>query len=146
MQPSSLTNLGLTAALEVLCREFSKRLDVKVDSAFDEVVLADDVRLTAYRVVQEGLTNVAKYARATQVSVRLVDDASMAALSIQDNGAGFDTARVPQIARGLAGMRFRVVSHGGRFDVTSRPGAGTTIEVRLPQIAARADAHALTAT
>src|SRR6185436_6594353 len=50
--------------------------------------------------VQEGLTNVAKYARATQVSVRLVDDASMAALSIQDNGAGFDTARVPQIARG----------------------------------------------
>jgi signal transduction histidine kinase len=146
LQPSSLTNLGLTAALEVLCREFSKRLDVKVDSAFDEVVLADDVRLTAYRVVQEGLTNVAKYARATQVSVRLVDDASMAALSIQDNGAGFDTARVPQIARGLAGMRFRVVSHGGRFDVTSRPGAGTTIEVRLPQIAARADAHALTAT
>lgn len=136
LQPSTLSNLGLTAALEVLCGEFSKRLEVKVSTSFDEVDLADDVRLTAYRVVQEGLTNVAKYARATQVSVRLVDGDQTALLSIEDNGAGFDTARVPMVARGLAGMRFRVVSHGGRFDVTSRPGSGTTIEVRLPQGAA----------
>jgi signal transduction histidine kinase len=85
-------------------------------------------------VVQEALTNVAKYARATQVGVRLVDRASLAVISIQDDGAGFDSARVPLVARGLAGMRFRVVSHGGRFDVVSRPGAGTTIEVQLPQI------------
>ena len=133
LQPSTLTNLGLTAALEVLCGEFSKRLEIKVSTSFDEVELADDVRLTAYRVVQEGLTNVAKYARATQVGVRLVDRASVAVLSIQDDGAGFDTARVPQLARGLAGMRFRVVSHGGRFDVVSHPGGGTTIEVLLPQ-------------
>jgi signal transduction histidine kinase len=133
LQPSTLTNLGLTAALEVLCGEFSKRLEIKVSTSFDEVELADDVRLTAYRVVQEGLTNVAKYARATQVGVHLVDRTSVAVLSIQDDGAGFDTARVPLVARGLAGMRFRVVSHGGRFDVMSRPGGGTTIEVQLPQ-------------
>ena len=133
LQPSTLSNLGLTAALEVLCGEFSKRLEIKVQSSFDEVELADDVRLTAYRVVQEGLTNVAKYARASTVRVQLLDDHAIAKLRIEDDGIGFDTARVPQIARGLAGMRFRVVSHGGRFDLSSLPGRGTVIEVQLPQ-------------
>jgi signal transduction histidine kinase len=142
LQPSTLTNLGLTTALEALCGEFSKRLEVKVHTSLDEVELADDVRLTAYRVVQEGLTNVAKYARATLVGVRLADRESVAVLSIEDDGVGFDPARVPQAARGLAGMRFRVVSHGGRFDVVSRPGGGTTIEVRLPQ-RARTDTDTL---
>jgi len=144
LQPSTLANLGLTAALEALCGEFSKRLEIEVNTSLDEVELADDVRLTAYRVVQEGLTNVAKYPHATQVDVRLVDRASVAVLSVQDDGAGFDTARVPLVARGLAGMRFRVVSHGGRFDVVSRPGGGATIEVQLPQ-RARADAGPLPA-
>ena len=133
LQPSTLANLGLTAALEVLCGEFSKRLEIKVQSSFDEVELADDVRLTAYRVVQEGLTNVAKYARASTVRVQLVDGDAIAKLRVEDDGVGFDTARVPQIARGLAGMRFRVVSHGGRFDLSSQPGRGTVIEVQLPQ-------------
>jgi len=142
LQPSTLTNLGLTAALEGLCGEFSKRLEIKVTTSFDEVELADDVRLTAFRVVQEGLTNVAKYARATNVGVRLDDRTSVAVLSIQDDGAGFDTARVPVVGRGLAGMRFRVVSHGGRFDVVSRPGGGTTIEVQLPQLTSRTEVDA----
>jgi len=133
LQPSLLTNLGLTAALEVLCSEFAHRLDVAMETSFDEVELADDVRLTAYRVVQEALTNAAKYAKARRVGVRLREDAAMAVIHIVDDGVGFDTARVPQVARGLAGMRFRVVSHGGRFDVASHPGRGTTIEVRLPQ-------------
>ena len=133
LQPSTLANLGLTAALETLCGEFSKRLEVKVNTSLDEVELADDVRLTAYRLVQEGLTNAAKYAHATQVGVQLVDRVSVAVLRIQDDGVGFDTARVPLVARGLAGMRFRVVSHGGRFDVVSQPGGGATIEVHLPQ-------------
>jgi signal transduction histidine kinase len=57
----------------------------------------------------------------------------MARLCIEDDGAGFDTSTVRSAARGLAGMRFRVVSHGGRFDVTSQPGRGTAIEVQLPQ-------------
>jgi signal transduction histidine kinase len=133
LQPSTLTNLGLTAALDVLCREFSKRLEIPVQTSFDEVELAPDVRLTAYRVVQEGLTNAAKYARATSVSVSLADAAGVAHLRIQDDGAGFDSTMVRSAARGLAGMRFRVVSHGGRFDVTSQPGRGTLIDVQLPQ-------------
>jgi len=134
LRPSTLSNLGLTAALEVLCGEFARRSEVKVQADIDEVSLADDVQLTAYRVVQEALTNVAKYAKAKQVTVRLRDDGGVARLSVRDDGAGFDTRGVPMRARGLAGMRFRVASHGGRLDLTSQPGEGTTIEAQLPQL------------
>lgn len=142
LRPSTLSNLGLTAALEVLCRDFARRTEVKVQTDIDEVALAEDVQLTAYRVVQEALTNVAKYARASGVSVQLRDDNSVARLSVRDDGAGFDTEGVPIRARGLAGMRFRVASHGGRLELSSRPGQGTTIEVQLPQTsAARSDSE-----
>ena len=63
--------------------------------------------------------------------------ARLARLSVRDDGAGFDTRGVPMRARGLAGMRFRVASHGGRLDLTSQPGSGTTIEAQLPQVAPR---------
>jgi signal transduction histidine kinase len=134
LRPSTLSNLGLTAALEVLCGEFARRTEVKVHTDIDEVSLADDVQLTAYRVVQEALTNVAKYAKAREVTVRLRNDGAMARLSVKDDGAGFDTGGVPMRARGLAGMRFRVASHGGRLDLASQPGQGTTIEAQLPQV------------
>jgi len=142
LQPSSLTNLGLTAALEVLCGEFARRVEVALETSFNEVDLADDVRLTAYRVVQEALTNVAKYAQARRVDVRIADAAPLAEIRVSDDGVGFDSARVPQRSRGLAGLRFRVVSHGGRFDLVSQPGAGTTITVQLPQRVAAATASA----
>lgn len=135
LRPSTLSNLGLTAALEVLCRDFARRTEVRVQTDIDEVTLAEDVQLTAYRVVQEALTNVAKYARATQVTVRLRNEAGVARLSVRDDGAGFDTQGVPMRARGLAGMRFRVGSHGGRLELSSQPGGGTTIEAHLPQSA-----------
>jgi signal transduction histidine kinase len=133
LRPSTLSNLGLNAALEVLCADFSRRTDVKVQAELDEVSMPEDVQLTAYRVVQEALTNVAKYAKAQRVTVRLRNDGQVARLSVQDDGAGFDTSGVPMRARGLAGMRFRVGSHGGRLDLTSQPGRGTTIEAQLPQ-------------
>ena len=135
LRPSTLSNLGLNAALEVLCAEFSRRTDVKVQAELGDVSLPEDAQLTAYRVVQEALTNVAKYAKAHHVTVRLQGDGEVARLSVSDDGAGFDTRGVPMRARGLAGMRFRVASHGGRLDLTSLPGQGTTIEVQLPQSA-----------
>lgn len=134
LRPSTLSNLGLTAALEVLCGEFARRSELKVHTSFDEVVMADDVQLTAYRVVQEALTNVAKYARASRVTIRLSNDGTLARLSIADDGVGFDTSGVPRVSRGLAGMRFRVASHGGRLDLHSKPSQGTTIDAQLPQL------------
>jgi signal transduction histidine kinase len=145
LRPSTLSNLGLNAALEVLCGEFARRTEVKVHTELDEASLPEDAQLTAYRVVQEALTNVAKYAKARNVTVRLRNDGGIARLSVQDDGAGFDTSGVPMRARGLAGMRFRVASHGGRLDLTSQPGQGTTIEAQLPQMAASAPEHTETA-
>jgi signal transduction histidine kinase len=133
LRPSTLSNLGLTAALEVLCAEFARRSEVKVHTELQEVSLPEDVQLTAYRVVQEALTNVAKYAKAAHVNVELRNTGASAHLRVRDDGAGFDMRGVPMRARGLAGMRFRVASHGGRLDLTSFPGQGTTIEARLPQ-------------
>jgi signal transduction histidine kinase len=145
LRPSTLSNLGLTAALEVLCGEFGRRSEVHVSTSFDEAALAPDVQLTAYRVVQEALTNVSKYARASSVTVGLRADGALARLSIEDNGVGFDTAAVPRVARGLAGMRFRVASHGGRLELQSSPGRGTTIAVQLPQLEAAATPAAVAA-
>ena len=108
LRPSTLSNLGLNAALEVLCADFSRRTEVKVQAELDDVSLPEDAQLTAYRVVQEALTNVAKYAKAQHVTVRLHSDGEVARLSVRDDGAGFDTRGVPMRARGLAGMRFRV--------------------------------------
>jgi signal transduction histidine kinase len=105
------------------------------------VSLPEDVQLTAYRVVQEALTNVAKYAKAGHVSVELRNAGGAAHLRVRDDGAGFDMRGVPMRARGLAGMRFRVASHGGRLDLTSQPGAGTTIEARLPQTSTASSDH-----
>jgi len=89
---------------------------------------------------------VAKYAKASHVTVHLRNDGDVARLSVRDDGAGFDTRGVPMRARGLAGMRFRVASHGGRLDLTSQPGNGTTIEAQLPQVSAvRAESEAASA-
>ena len=77
------------------------------------------------------------------MTVRLRDDGGVARLSVSDDGAGFDTRGVPMRARGLAGMRFRVASHGGRLDLTSQPGSGTTIEAQLPQVSTAATESAV---
>src|SRR3978361_345902 len=71
LRPSSLNNLGLKAALEILCTEFAERSEIEVITDVDELSLDDAGKLTVYRIVQEALTNVAKYARAATVDVSL---------------------------------------------------------------------------
>src|SRR3978361_2156224 len=72
LRPSSLSNLGLKAALEILCTEFAERSELEVETEVDELALDDAGKLTVYRLVQEALTNVAKYASAATVHVRVV--------------------------------------------------------------------------
>jgi signal transduction histidine kinase len=142
LRPSTLSTLGLKATLEVLCREFAQRSEVDVVTSFEDLPLSASVQLSAYRLVQESLTNVAKYAKAALVEVRLRRDGDRALLTVSDDGIGFAPAHVPVTARGLAGMRFRVQSEGGELRVDSSPGEGTTISARLPlvlQTAAAAD-------
>jgi signal transduction histidine kinase len=137
LHPTSLANLGLAAALEILCNDFARRSEIAVSTAFDELpgqALDSDGQLIVFRLVQEALTNIAKHARARQVdvAVHLQDDA--VDIEVVDDGIGFDTAAVAAGAHGLAGMRFRVQSASGELTLTSTPGRGTVVRARLPRL------------
>ena len=138
LRPSSLSNLGLTAALDILVREFSARLEIPVACELHPVNLSASAELTVYRLVQEALTNIAKYAKATEILVRLQQQESEVTILVQDNGVGFDT-QVPRLAtHGLLGMMFRVESENGVMKIDSAPGRGTSITARLPETRERA--------
>ena len=124
LRPSSLSNLGLTAALEILTREYAERAGIDVETSLEPVQLPDAAQLTVYRMVQEALTNIGKYANATKVIVRVKNYTYHAEVTVQDNGVGFDATRLPQASHGLVGMRHRVEASGGRLDINSRAGGG----------------------
>ena len=84
-----------------------------------------------YRVVQEAVTNIAKYARANQAWISLAVDARQVTLTVRDDGIGFDARTLPTSAYGLLGMRYRVEAENGRLDIVSAPGQGTTVRATL---------------
>ena len=132
LRPSSLVNLGLQASLEIQARDFAERSGLAVDRELADVVLADGVQITAYRLVQEALTNIAKYAGADHVRITLRTEGPHAHLCVQDNGCGFDPRATRRSAHGLMGMRYRVEAVGGTLHIASAPGRGTRIEASLP--------------
>jgi signal transduction histidine kinase len=132
LRPSSLSNLGLIAAMEIQAREFSERSGIDVDCQLEPVKLRPSAELTAYRLVQEAFTNIAKHAKAKRVEVRLAPSDSVAEVSVRDDGVGFDTGRRRASTHGLLGMRYRVEAEGGRFVLQSSPGQGTFIRATLP--------------
>jgi signal transduction histidine kinase len=135
LRPSSLSNLGLVAALEILLREFSSRSELPIEARLERVELSPAAQLTVYRLVQEALTNVAKYAMAKKIIVTLAPHGdSEVRIAVQDDGVGFDVS-VPRIAtHGLIGMRYRVEAEGGRMRLQSAPGEGTLVEATLPAL------------
>lgn len=139
LRPSSLSNLGLNASLEILAREFSERSGVDVTTSLEPVELDEGRQLTVYRLVQESLTNVGKYADARQVEVSLHNYGGQVEVEIKDDGKGFDPSLTKGSTHGLAGMRHRVEAAGGRLAVASAPGRGTRISAVLPA-ASRAQA------
>jgi len=133
LRPAALDDLGLAAALRTLVDEFGRRAGIATRFSAERGVLDRldaDGRLVAYRVVQEGLSNVARHAGARRVGVSAVPEDGDVVLRVDDDGSGFDlnaTAR----GLGLTGMRERAVLAGGRVCVLSVPGEGTLIELRL---------------
>ncbi|HJV60179.1 MAG TPA: CHASE3 domain-containing protein [Albitalea sp.] len=132
LRPSSLANLGLIAALEIQAREFGERTGIEVDCRLEPVKLRPSGDLTAYRLVQEAFTNIAKYAQARRVEVTLCGDAGTAQVCVRDDGVGFDPGERRPSAHGLLGMRYRVEAEGGKFWLESTPGRGTVIRASLP--------------
>ena len=111
-------------------REAGLPVDVQIEG--DPTELAAGVDLTAYRLVQEGLTNAMKHAQATraEVIVRYVGDA--VELVVSDNGRGFSDGKAESGGHGLVGMRERVAVYGGDLQAGPRPGGGYTLHARLP--------------
>jgi signal transduction histidine kinase len=132
LRPSSLSHLGLTAALEILTREYAQRAGIEVETNLEQVELPGTAQLTVYRMVQEALTNIGKYAQASKVLVSVHAHPKHVAVQVHDNGTGFDPASVRVSSHGLAGMRHRVEAAGGRLSVHSSPGNGTLLSAVLP--------------
>ena len=139
LRPSSLSNLGLTAALEILTREYAERAGIDVETSLEPVQLPDAAQLTVYRMVQEALTNIGKYAKASKVLVSVHGYPTHVAVQVRDDGVGFDPGSVSPTSHGLAGMRHRVEAAGGRLTLASRPGNGTLLSAVLPLPRAASD-------
>jgi len=135
LHPALLDDLGLVAALRemVFSRWGSQHPEVALQAGLEEVgELPSRIRLAAYRIVQEALTNVAKHARASRVELRLrLLDTERLELVIRDNGCGLEPQSRHQ-GYGLLGMRERVLALNGEFELESAPGAGVTIRAELP--------------
>lgn len=138
LHPSVLDDLGLTAALTSHVNAFGKRTGLTVDLIADgpDVPADPEAGQAVYRIVQEALTNVARHARATRVTVRLHGRPGRFTVVVEDNGIGFDAteAQRPGGRRGLGllGIHERVSQFGGRFVVDSVVNRGTRLEVDLP--------------
>lgn len=134
LRPSSLTHLGLATSLEILTSEFAQRSNIALERNLEAVKMSDSTELTIYRLVQESLTNIGKYAEAQHIIVTLHDYPTYAAVQIQDDGLGFDTAVVRSSAHGLTGMKHRVEAAGGKLTINSTPGLGTTVSAVIPKL------------
>jgi two-component system sensor histidine kinase UhpB len=133
LRPAALDDHGLAAALRTKVDEFGRRAAVRARLELPPGGLDDlgaDEQIVVYRVVQEGLSNIARHAGAGEVQVAVARQGSGTVVRVVDDGAGFDPAGTPA-GLGLTGMRERAVLAGGRVDVRSAPGRGTAIELRL---------------
>jgi two-component system sensor histidine kinase UhpB len=152
LRPSVLDDLGLGAAVQWLSEQSGTRANLNVTCEVDANVtgLPPATEIACFRVLQEALTNVIRHAHASTVLVRLRGDDAHLELLVQDDGRGFDVARVTAEAgrgasMGLLGIRERAALLGGRTTIASAPGAGCQIRVFLPleaSGASRVEVHA----
>ena len=136
LRPTVLDDLGLAPALQRLVEDVTARTQLSVDAAVDGIPehggIPPEVATVVYRVVQEALTNVVRHAAASGASVAVTISSNRLRAVVEDDGAGFDTARPTDGHLGLEGMRERAELVGGALQVISTVGAGTTIVLQVP--------------
>jgi PAS domain S-box-containing protein len=142
LRPSVLDQLGLEAALEWQGQEFSARtgIEVGIEISTNSDPLPDDLGSSAFRILQESLTNVARHSQATYVTIRLTRTADLLVLEVTDNGVGAPAQCVEGTASlGVIGMRERALACGGEFTISGHPDRGTTVVLRVPIHPVRAE-------
>lgn len=137
LRPTTLDDLGLGPSIRALAsRTFGDAvgLDVQVDEG---IVLPAHQEVAVYRIAQEAMTNVSKHAGASHVRIALVAEGGDVVLRVEDDGRGFDVVAVrgrrSQTSFGLAGMGERSALLGGTLSISSHPGEGAVLELRLPR-------------
>ena len=133
LRPAPLEGRSLDQALLVLTHELQAKSLLKIDfEAVGSRPLAARLEAGLYRITQEALTNVVRHAQARHAAVRLVTTPEYVQLTIEDDGRGFDVARVLQNRHGLVSMRERAKLLGGSVEINSRPRQGTRLQLKVP--------------
>lgn len=135
LRPSLLDVLGLVEAIEWQAQEFRARTGLECAVAAEEGIppLGGAQATALFRICQEALTNVARHAHASRVTIRLEEDADHLTLAVEDNGKGITQQEIVKgSSLGLLRMRERALLLSGGFAVVGRPGGGTTVTVRIP--------------
>lgn len=135
LRPTMLDDLGLIPALVWYVNRYQEQTGITVTLTHSDVEnrrFASAIETTAYRIVQEALTNVVRHAHATAVRIEVGVSNGWLELRIEDNGIGFDTNAALAKNRGLTGMLERAQLVGGVFAIESAKGAGTRKFIRLP--------------
>lgn len=135
LRPPQLDTLGLEAAVRWQAQTLFRGAQPALELAFTALPRRPEpaVELACFRIVQEALTNVLRYADASRVGVALAADGEMLTLAVSDNGCGFSPGAASGL--GLVIMRERAQLLGGRFQIETAPGAGTTVRAQLPMTA-----------
>jgi PAS domain S-box-containing protein len=140
LRPPMIDELGLLATLRWHIERYRRQTGVVVDFKYSglDSALPPRIAIAAYRIVQEGLTNIARHAQIAAALVRMRTSAGQLMITIEDQGCGFDMAATPLVGRsvGLVGMHERARLLGGQLTLDSAPGEGTRIRVTLPLDAA----------
>ncbi len=133
LQPSMLTSVGLLPSLRELFDRYTVVTKIKVQFDHDHIQteLPEDASLAAYRIIQEALTNAARYANVDEVRVRLIGQSRRVRIEVEDDGKGFDLIS-ERNCTGLTGMKERAQAIGGNLWISSSPGQGTKIVAVLP--------------
>jgi signal transduction histidine kinase len=133
LRPSALDDLGLVPAIDRLARSFGEGgLQVDVLANIGGERLPEAVETTLYRIVQEAVTNVAKHAEASRLSITLTRKGSSVVVIVEDDGKGFDATAGPSDGLGLLGMRERLALVGGTLRIETAADSGTTIAAEVP--------------
>jgi signal transduction histidine kinase len=139
LRPSILDDLGLVPALEWHCQEFEKRYHIKTEfhSLEHELNISSVAATGLFRMYQESLTNVARHSNANKVVVSLREINDEISLSIADDGKGFDSSQTNKKTLGLLGIKERAAMLGGKLEIITEPGKGTTVAITVKQEQAR---------
>lgn len=135
LRPRILDDLGLAEAIEWQTEEFSKRTGIVCDVALgdDDLALSPEQSTALFRIFQEALTNVARHAGATEVTVSLDRSAEGVSLLVADNGRGIRLEEIEnRLSYGLLGIRERAYSLGGEVEIKGEAGSGTRLKVSIP--------------